>query len=96
MKRVILLAATLCSVLARRHHHQPAAADLVHEATKTVEKTKPIEKKKTVNKEDMVYDDAKYGFVFEVVRHGARTPFNEIALDEFTVSQGMLTPEGMR
>ena len=95
MKRVILLAATLCSVFARRHH-QPAAADLVHEATKTVEKTKPIEKKKTFDKEDMVYDDAKYGFVFEVVRHGARTPYNDIGLDEFTVSQGMLTPEGMR
>lgn len=46
--------------------------------------------------QDGVYEDAQLAFVFEVVRHGARTPISDVALDQFTVSEGMLTPEGMR
>lgn len=35
-------------------------------------------------------------FAFELVRHGARAPFNDLVIDEFPVSEGNLTPQGMR
>ena len=35
-------------------------------------------------------------FSFELVRHGARAPIEDRNLDQFPVSEGMLTPEGMR
>jgi hypothetical protein len=37
----------------------------------------------------------KLGFVFEIVRHGARTALNDDP-GYFTVPTGMLTPTGMR
>jgi len=40
--------------------------------------------------------DEKMLFVFELVRHGARGPFDDRKLDLFTVGEGQLTPEGMR
>ena len=40
--------------------------------------------------------DEKIAFVFEVVRHGARAPIQDKRLDEFSVGEGLLTPEGMR
>ena len=40
--------------------------------------------------------DEKLAFVFELVRHGARTPIEDRDLDKFTVGEGLLTPEGMR
>ena len=40
--------------------------------------------------------DEKLLFVFELVRHGARGPFDDHKLDEFPVAEGQLTPEGMR
>lgn len=30
------------------------------------------------------------------MRHGARAPFNDDNIDKFPVSEGMLTPQGMR
>jgi len=41
-------------------------------------------------------DDEKLLFVFELVRHGARGPFDDHKIDEFPVADGQLTPEGMR
>jgi len=38
----------------------------------------------------------KMAFAFELVRHGARAPLNEVYTTNFTVSTGMLTPQGMR
>jgi len=35
-------------------------------------------------------------FVFELVRHGARAPIQDVDLDAFNVSEGMLTASGMR
>lgn len=35
-------------------------------------------------------------FAFELVRHGARSPFKPEYEDYFTVEPGMLTPSGMR
>ena len=35
-------------------------------------------------------------FAFEMVRHGARAPLNDAYTTNFTVSTGMLTPQGMR
>ena len=40
--------------------------------------------------------DDKIGFVFEVVRHGARSPIEDRNLEKFTVGEGELTAEGMR
>jgi len=40
--------------------------------------------------------DEKIAFVFELVRHGARAPIEDRALDKFTVEEGLLTPQGMR
>ncbi len=40
--------------------------------------------------------DEKLLFVFELVRHGARAPFDDHKIEEFTVGEGLLTPEGMR
>ena len=40
--------------------------------------------------------DEKLLFVFELVRHGARAPFDDHEIEKFTVAEGMLTPEGMR
>ena len=40
--------------------------------------------------------DEKIAFVFELVRHGARGPFDDHKIDEFPVGEGQLTPEGMR
>jgi len=42
--------------------------------------------------------DEKLAFVFELVRHGARAPYEQMDIEEFpeTVSAGILTPEGMR
>ena len=85
MKQALLIAATLCSVISADQVLQPAAANLIEDAQKTGSQ-----------KLETVYDDPKFAFVFEVVRHGARPPITNIALDEFSVSEGMLTPEGMR
>ena len=38
----------------------------------------------------------KMAFAFEMVRHGARAPLNVAYTTNFTVSTGMLTPQGMR
>ena len=38
----------------------------------------------------------KMAFAFEMVRHGARAPLNPEYLTNFTVAEGMLTPQGMR
>ena len=38
----------------------------------------------------------KMAFAFEMVRHGARAPLNDAFTTNFTVSTGMLTPQGMR
>jgi hypothetical protein len=38
----------------------------------------------------------KLGFVFEVVRHGARAPLKAFASYPFKVEPGMLTEQGMR
>ena len=35
-------------------------------------------------------------FVFELVRHGARAPIQNVDLDEFKVAEGELTAIGMR
>jgi hypothetical protein len=35
-------------------------------------------------------------FVFELVRHGARAPIQDMDLAEFPVAEGMLTASGMR
>ena len=35
-------------------------------------------------------------FVFELVRHGARAPIEDRNMELFPVSEGQLTPEGMR
>ena len=40
--------------------------------------------------------DDKMGFVFELVRHGARAPIEDRGLDQYPVSAEQLTPEGMR
>lgn len=40
--------------------------------------------------------DENLVFAFELVRHGARTPFDDRTIEKFTVAEGMLTPEGMR
>ena len=42
--------------------------------------------------------DEKLAFVFEVVRHGARAPVEMRDIEEYpeNVSEGILTPEGMR
>ena len=40
--------------------------------------------------------DQELIFAFELVRHGARSPFEDIAMDKFPVGVGELTPEGMR
>ena len=40
--------------------------------------------------------DEKMGFVFELVRHGARAPIEDRGLDQYPVSAEQLTPEGMR
>ena len=44
----------------------------------------------------VVNPDEKLIFAFELVRHGARTPFDDRTIEKFTVAEGMLTPEGMR
>jgi len=38
----------------------------------------------------------KMAFAFEMVRHGARAPLNPDYVANFTVAEGMLTPQGMR
>lgn len=40
--------------------------------------------------------DKQMSFVFELVRHGARAPIQDFKIEEFPVSEGMLTPSGMR
>ena len=40
--------------------------------------------------------DEQLIFAFELVRHGARAPFDDRVIDDFTVGKSMLTPEGMR
>jgi len=44
----------------------------------------------------VVNEDEKLLFAFEVVRHGARAPFDDKKIDLFPVGEGLLTPEGMR
>ena len=48
------------------------------------------------NEVEVTDSNEKLGFVFELVRHGARAPIEDRNLDKFPVSEGMLTPEGMR
>jgi len=43
-----------------------------------------------------IFEDEKIAFVFETVRHGARTNFQTHMLEHFKVGRGMLTAEGMR
>ena len=45
---------------------------------------------------DVVSAEQKLGFVFEVVRHGARAPLLEEPEGFFKVRTGMLTASGMR
>ena len=40
--------------------------------------------------------DERMAFAFELVRHGARAPIEDRNLQFFPVSEGQLTPEGMR
>ena len=40
--------------------------------------------------------DESLAFAFELVRHGARAPLQNIHLYMFTVGEGLLTPKGMR
>jgi hypothetical protein len=42
------------------------------------------------------YHDDEILFVFEMVRHGARSPIQDFHLDDFKVAEGMLTASGMR
>lgn len=41
-------------------------------------------------------ENFELAFVFELVRHGARAPIEDRALDLFGVEEGFLTPSGMR
>ena len=45
---------------------------------------------------DVDNPDEQLLFAFELVRHGARAPFDDRMADKFTVGEGELTPEGMR
>lgn len=45
---------------------------------------------------EIVNPDEKMLFVFELVRHGARGPFDDHKIADFSVGEGQLTPEGMR
>jgi hypothetical protein len=40
--------------------------------------------------------DQQLSFVFELVRHGARAPIQDVDLQDFPVAEGMLTASGMR
>ncbi len=41
-----------------------------------------------------VLSEDRIGFVYEAVRHGARAP--QMAVENFPVKAGILTPSGMR
>ena len=55
-----------------------------------------VEAKPLLGEDILQNPDEKLAFAFELVRHGARAPIEDRALDQFPVGKGYLTPEGMR